>query len=464
MNNTAFAYQKGSNPAASATFVKSSNHVPELSKFIQLDSQIATSAGHWIDDYLDYSQTISPMTPKLFHESAALWLASVAIARRLVLGMPFGDVYPNLYFLWVAPSTLFRKTTAMEIPRKLASNIFPFLLASNDTTPEAMFSDMAGKEPAYLDKMTDKEKKDWEQERDYCAQRGWIQDEFSGLLAGMGRDYNAGLLEALLRFYDCSPLYTRSTRLQGRIQIRDAYFSILGASTHSALACYFGIERLWTNGFWPRFAILTPEVDRPAWVDVRDNKPPTVFVDGLQTLFDKLPKTTWPNPPQALSVSLGIGVMDIYQTYSKAVSYEMLTPDLDSRLYASYGRLPTLCLKVAMILATLDWTTSRVPTIELPHITRAIQITDEWRISVHRALSQVVDDEFDQIGRRLMSLLGKYPTTGMTFRDICRDMRDRNSSQIQNALDELIVLGDVLIAPKGPGPNGGRPTIVYTIP
>ena len=42
------------------------------------------------------------MTPRLFHEGAALYLVGVAIARRVVLHMSYGPVYPNLFVLWLA--------------------------------------------------------------------------------------------------------------------------------------------------------------------------------------------------------------------------------------------------------------------------------------------------------------------------------------------------------------------------
>jgi len=60
------------------------------------------------------------MTPDQFHESAALWLVGVAVARRLYLPMSWGRVYPNLMVVWIAPTTLFHKSTALEIARSLA--------------------------------------------------------------------------------------------------------------------------------------------------------------------------------------------------------------------------------------------------------------------------------------------------------------------------------------------------------
>jgi len=334
----------------SANPTKNPLSIPVLPNYVEFDPNLGLRTGIWIDQYIEYANAISPMTPKLFHESAALWLLSVAVARRVVLKMDFADVYPNLYILWVAPSTLYKKSTSLEIATGIALDVFPFLLAPNDTTPEAMISDMAGREPSLIDTMTEEEKILWEKERPFCAQRGWVQDEFSGLMATMNRDYNAGLLEAYLRFYDCKKSYTRSTKSQGRITIKNSYLSLLCASTPSALSFYFGNEKLWTNGFWPRFAILTPENETQIWIEPRNHNYPCELINQLSQIFDKLPSPKWPNSSEPLSVQLGRGVFDLWNRYNKAVSFDLLSPELDSRLYASYGRFPSHAKKISILL------------------------------------------------------------------------------------------------------------------
>ena len=82
---------------------------PPLPDYVKIDPSNASGASAWVDQYINYAQSISPLTPLLFHESAALWLASVAIPRRLMLPMAFANIYPNLFILWLAPTTLYRK-------------------------------------------------------------------------------------------------------------------------------------------------------------------------------------------------------------------------------------------------------------------------------------------------------------------------------------------------------------------
>lgn len=108
---------------------------------------LPAGAGQVVDRYVAYAETISPMTPRLFHESAALWLGAVAIARRMVLSTLFGPLFPNVFILWLAPTTLFRKSTALDVAHRLARQVFPHLMAAQDTTPEAFLSDLAGAAP-----------------------------------------------------------------------------------------------------------------------------------------------------------------------------------------------------------------------------------------------------------------------------------------------------------------------------
>jgi hypothetical protein len=92
------------------------------------------SENAWLGTYKSYAGARSPMIPDLFHEGAALWPASVAIARRLEVSMPFDDVYPNLFVVWSAPTTPYCKTTGMSIARDLAMRVLSQLLAAQATS------------------------------------------------------------------------------------------------------------------------------------------------------------------------------------------------------------------------------------------------------------------------------------------------------------------------------------------
>jgi hypothetical protein len=438
--------------------------MPALPSYARLDPAIGEGAGVWVGDYIRAARQVSPMTPDLFHESAALVLGAVAIARRLVLHLSHGDLYPNLYVGWIAVTSLFRKSTAMDFARENARYCFPHLLAPEDTTPEAFLSDLAGAEPVGLDKLPDAVRDMWKQERNYAGQRGLFIDEFSGLLATADKDYGLGLMESFLRLYDCYSSFTRSSRAQGRVTVRNSYLSILGASTPSAMAEHLGNGLLWGKGFWPRFALLTPDIERPEWQQPGQRPDIDVLSLPLRLLYARLPPATWPEPPGALSVTLGDGVFDAWENYSRALGYDLLGAELDTRLWGSYNRLVTMSLKVAMILAALDWPEDMAaPRIELRHLARAMGITETWRASAHRVIDGATASGFDRLQRRISRQLAIAGKDGATVRDIHQQMRDLRPSDIEMTLQEMMTAGEVEVLPRPASARGGRPTKLYRL-
>jgi len=424
---------------------------------------MTNNAGAWIDLYVAQAEATSPRTPTMFHESAALWLGSVAIARRLVLRMPFDDIYPNLFILWLAPTTLYRKTTALNVARRLAYRTFPHLLTAQETTPEAFLSDMAGREPSNLTNLDPDEQELWRKGRDFAACKGWVLDEMSGLMAASGKDYNVGLTEALLRFYDCEERYRRSTRGQGLVVVRDSCLAMLGASTPAAMVQHMVSERLWTMGFWPRFAILTPDKPLP-WKKAWEQDEPPALREGLDNLYKRLDKPVWPYPPTAKSVTLADGVLDAWDYYNKTHSYTLLkTGKVDAKLFGTYGRLPVMALKVAIILAAFDWPQGQnAPIVEVGHMMRAFSICESWRASAHRALAEATASELDRLQIRVLRQVSSSMPIGVSLRDLRNALRDKKVGELEVVVGKLMKLKAIeLVEVKSP--KGGRPAHRYKL-
>jgi hypothetical protein len=437
---------------------------PPLPSEVEFDLESGRSVASWLNTYIEYASAVSPKSPASFHESAALWLASLAIARRLVVKVPWTSIYPNLFIAWIAPTTLWAKTTSMELARGLAFQAFPHLLAPQDATHESLISDMAGSPPTNWDDLSVVEQALWQQSTDFAAQKGWILDEMSGLLAGAGKDYNAGQLEMLMRLYDCDHRFERSTRGQGRIIVKRAYLSFLGASTPSMLGPHLRALRLWSNGWWPRFALLTPEGE-PRWVPARAVDRPESLLTTIKTLYERLPKPEGGTPNIVHSVQLGESVYPAWERYVKACQFDLLTTyDVDERLAGSYARLPTQAMKIAIILAALDWREdgSNAPVITMPHMARAVEITERWRASVHRVLSQVEEQQAGQLRDQILLKIAQYEPRGATLRDLTRAIKT-DSKTVAFELEHLVKDGQAQKIEARPGPKGGRPTERYRL-
>jgi hypothetical protein len=423
-------------------------------------------AGRWLNDYLAYAADVSERTPRLFHEAIGLWTGSLSIARRLRLRLRHGNIYPNLYVLGVASTTLYAKSTGLEIASRLIHQCFPYLLFANDFTPEAMLADLAGREPANLNSadLTERDRDLWLQGRHFAAQRGLIAEEASALLAGLRRDYMTGMAELLLRLYDCPDLYRRNTRGAGFIVVRKAYLSIIGMTTPARLQGA-EVRTAWHDGLFARFALLTPEStpERPAEDHERPRPayPPHLAETLTRLAHDLLPVPTYPAPVEARDVEITAEARAAWWRYYLAVTYDLLTSEQppDGRLWGCYGRLPSQALKVALVLAGLDWAAGAQaePRVTLAHYSRAQTIVESWRASAHRLLDTLagshVATEHSKEDRVLQRIRVAGPA-GIPARDVYRSLK------LRRADFDLLVAGlmrdglvDEMEIPSARGPS-----------
>jgi len=397
--------------------------LPPAARLTPALGRAASTVGGWLGQYVEYVSQVSPRTPTIFHEAAGLWAGGLAIARRLRLPLAHGDIWPNLYTLLVAPTTLYAKSTGVRALVNLIDKAVPQLLLSSEFTPEALLSELAGKEPAALLSEDEETRNLWTAGRNFAAQRGVILDEASALFAGFRRDYMTGTAEMLLRLYDGPSLYRRHTRGGGFTVVRCASLSFLGATTPASLR-RADVAAGWYNGLFARFALLTPSAAPVyALTDTRPDPPPTL-VTALQRLASELlPLSTFPDLPQVLDATMDREAFDGWQRYDKALIHDLLTSDdrPDGRLWGCYGRFPTKALKVALILAALDWAggVQSEPRITVAHWAKGQLVAEEWRASAHRMLDVLAggDDEREQEDR-VMRVLRRAGDGGMTAREV----------------------------------------------
>ena len=222
---------------------------------------------------------------------------------------------------------------------------------------------------------------------------------------------------------------------------------------------HINCDRLWFNGFWPRFAILTPEDGRPEWQVPDGSSEPRILAGRLQELDKRLPAAEHPNPPEAVTVVLAEGVYEAWLRLNKALSYDLLTPGLPAPLWATYARLPVMLIKVATILAALDWAEGHAPSMELAHLARALSIVEGWRASAHRVLGQAITTKADQLRERILAHVTEQGAEGATARDVYRRLRSAPSTT-NDILKEMAQEGTIESLPAtSDGP--GRPTIRY---
>jgi len=441
------------------------------------DRALAAEGRGWLDKYVAWATQCSPLTPAIMHEAMALWLLATVSTRRMKFTLGGETIYPNLYVLIVAVTTLYRKTTAMKLAKRaLTAANLDVLLLPEDATPEALFDELAGARPANFDSLADKDKTDWFIGRAVAAQRAMFLDECSSLFGNLKRDYMAGLAELLLRGYDSDGGKQRKLlKGRGQITVRDLSLSFLGATTPAMFARSISHEES-ENGFLARFAVITPDA-APLWSET-DSAPdvPWQITLPIRLLFeDVLPWHGGTKPrasrdytsdvvtPPTLSVTAEPQAVRQMQAYRRALNYDLIVSgEVDETRAAAYARLGTMLVKVAMLLAAMDATEQAVR-IDDKHVYAAQDICERWRESLHR-----LDRDLAHVGGlledKLMNYLKKAGSAGATPREMKRDLGMKERGQPQYALANLIEEGAVeKYTARESGGKGGRPSYRYRI-
>lgn len=452
---------------------------PPLPKEAALDDaamNLAASGRAWLGDYVRWASKAAPASPPIFHEAMGLWLLASASTRRLRLSVGGEDIYPNLYVLIVAKTSLYRKTTAMkQVRRMLEAAGLAALRLPEDATPEALFDELCGVKPSNFEAMPDAQRNDWLKGRAVAAQRTIMKDEASSIFANMRKDYMQGLAELLLQGYD--PDSGRTQKLlkgRGLITLNDLCLSFLGATTPVMMAKYMTNEEV-ENGFVARFAIVTPE-GPPVYSD--SSEPvgvPQYLIDRLRAVFlDVLPwhggrrpggaqYTTEVVTPPAMQAQAEPLAMRRLLAYRKALGFTMLANDtVGEDKHASYSRLPTMAIKAALLLAMSETKPGDTVRVTEAHACAAIVIAERWRESLHRLDRDTARATHNRTEDKVLEYLRTAGQVGVPFRDIKRDCAIRDKRTLEDALTTLADAGLVESYKRLP-PGPGRPAVCYRV-
>lgn len=136
-----------------------------------------------VADYIEHACSMTD-APNNFQLMGALMALSAVVGKRTYLCFGNINLYPNLWTILVAPSSVYRKTTTLDIARDAISlshkphNFYP-----HDGSPEA-FLKMLGKNPQGI----------------------LMHSEFGRFIALSNKNYMNGSVELLTELYDCPPI------------------------------------------------------------------------------------------------------------------------------------------------------------------------------------------------------------------------------------------------------------------
>jgi hypothetical protein len=455
--------------------------MPELPRGAHLDERLireSEKVGHYQNDFTRWLQMVSPTTPQLFLESGGVWTAGLAIAKRCYLRFSFDDIFPNLYFLWLAPTTYYHKTTALKAITQIIRATMPHLLLPESMTPEVLMAKLAGLKPFNYQRMSAKEKEAEAAGARFAGQRGVIVDEASKLF--ISKKYMEGYQELIMQLFDAPDRIDRELRTEGVMNMYDPALSIIGATTPSLLHKHINSDA-WETGFMARFGVLSPKERDMMYTIVKDTTEARSLRESLEKRLRAIYEA-FPMPPARdqrratdgkynqiakIQAQMDEGMVRLFEEYARAM-HGLTHPKyaLDERLRGNYGRFPVMAAKMALNFAVMDWidglggkkpAKSDAPSVTPAHWAKAQLMAEEYRESAHRVLAEMnisLDIRYEQ---KILDFVSKAPPERPpSKRDIQRGTGIKDRKDVYASVDALVKAGLLKLTIRNT--NGRGPT------
>ena len=433
-------------------------------------------------------RTWAPRAYDGFHEAVALFLLSTIAARRIKLQFGPRGVYTSLYIALAARTTVYTKSTTADIGLALLDAAgLSWLLADDDSTPQAFLRSLSRYVPSNYADMPPEEQEHIRRQLAFTAQRGWFYEEWGQHLEAMMQKngYMAGFRSILRRLDDHKARYVSNTIARGREILYRPYISLLANVTPSDLQPFVKARSsLWRDGYIARFAFVAPDDTEGSAAEFPEGTLtfPSYMVSTLQHWHRRLgiPSCTLTPNSDKKGQPLGTYTIDItplpekvytlspevrtaYYTYDRAMR-ELTRQRKDEDLDGSYGRLPMKALRIAGLLASLHDDSDKY-TIWPAQWYRGQQIAERWRRDLHRLMRQVHTSEVPSSPKRQLEdkLMRQAERSGpQTMRDFSTYQKTHSRDEIEACVKTLVAAGEFVEYPttkalKYGHPNGKEP-------
>ncbi len=383
----------------------------ELLESAKLDSSLARGACPWLDKYVEFSKKASPEGYEDYHVACGLWALSTASARRIYLPMQLERFYGNLSIALTGRSSLFAKSLTAKVAKHILENAgLGYLIGPNRATPARLLSIMSGLQiPADYNDQSSEMQEYKKKELAMSAQKGLFFDELGKFIQGTERkgSTTADYIEILLEMDACPDKYKNETVIRSSEPIERPYLPVLGGMTPANLRqnAQAGAA-FWSDGWWGRFSFATAPSD-----DAKDEALETgellipeeltrpikdwhrrlgIPVYDIIEQVDQSGKPTGKHqievcvPPTETACTIAPDAYQAWKQYRsalKTITKKSENEDFD----ASYQRLPTTALRIAVLIASLE-NNNR---IELRHWAKAQELAEMFRKGLHCLYDQV---------------------------------------------------------------------------
>jgi hypothetical protein len=336
----------------------------------------------FIDAYAEWAHTITD-APVQYHKATGAVILSTLMAPHICLPTSFGVFIPNIWVMILAGTTTTRKSTSMDIARRILDDVMDDYLLANDGSPEGLLTEMGIRDGRVS---------------------LFHRDEITGFMHSiMHKEYMAGTAEGLTRLYDGQPEERKLRR--ETISIKNPYLVIMSGGIKSRMEEIASMDHI-RSGFLPRFIFVTgitspdqmrpigPPPDDEVMAVLGEHTPREQIIDRLWRIHrfynepeitdpDNAPKvilvagmTKVPPPSQPKRIRLQ-GTPEFWNRMQllEKDARDAGTLSSDPNLYAPmYDRLKNSILKVAILLCGAELRDK----ITEEDLIKAIHLSEGW--------------------------------------------------------------------------------------
>ena len=390
---------------------------PALPAAATVDEERASGASIWLDDYIAFSKQWAPRAYEGFHEAVALFALATTSARRIKIQFGPRGVYTSLYLGLASRTSLYTKTTAVDIGMGLLRRAgLQSLIADDDATPQAFLRSLTLHLPPDYAEWPEEAQLALRERLAFAGQKGWHYEEWGQHLQSMMQ--KEGLMAAfrsiLRRLDDHQDEYVYGTISRGRDVLQKPFVSLLANVTPADLRPFVRAQSpLWRDGYIARFAFVAPgdapisQAHFPEGEMVYPRHLITTIASWhkklgiprviLEPIIDQKGKdtgryqATFSQPHKDTTYTLSPDVRKAYYAYDDAM-HTLMGQTKNEDLDGSYARFPMKALRIAGLLASLHDDGSKY-TIWPAQWYRGQQIAERWRQDIHKLIKQVNEQD-----------------------------------------------------------------------
>jgi hypothetical protein len=364
----------------------------------------------FIERYIQWAKELTD-APTQYHQAGAFVILSALLSGTTYIATSHERVFPNLWFMILAGTTLTRKSTAQRLAMRLLTEVYPEAEMATDGSVEGMLSalqDRPGQPSIFL------------------------KDEFTGLLDAIAnKEYMAGFAEQLTKLYDGDGI--KRVLRKETIEVKDPRFIIFAAGIKDKTQQLLTEEHV-MSGFVPRFVFISGDSKLE---DIQLTKPPKETVNyearemlknELTDLYNHYNQTTslvkdgknLGTMPMVYQASLTKAAWERYNAFERIMMETANSMGLDF-LMPVYVRLTVSTMKAALLIAASRQRQDGI-IVEEDDLLHAIYYCQRWRMYASEIINGVGKTYDERLIDKLYTYISQNPS-GVTRAELMRVFR-----------------------------------------